>query len=127
MTFEIALKANETSYNIGDKNVLKTPNKVFGVATRAYHADRQTQSGKALISDSLLKKANLVLKDANRSEVVNLPLESVVEDVTGYKAFLKFPPMVIDPAESLVVFASGTSISAGSAIELTFYVEELTC
>lgn len=127
VTVEIALIANELAYNLPDKASFKAPYKVLGIAHRAYHADRRTETGKTLPTDATIKKGFVILKDMNRKEIIRVPLETILEDLTGYKQAYYVNPAEIDPAESLVIFANGTSISAGPAIELQLYVTDDAC
>ena len=128
---ELVIATNTVTYNFPDKSMFRKRYKIFGFSHRAYNATRKTESGKSLPADAVLKSSHIKLVKGSTDEVMSLPLETVIEDLTGYKVGFFFNPIEADFSNSKIVMADSSLVAGnvGAAFELMVYVtdESLSC
>jgi len=124
---EITTVAGESQFTLPDLASFKAPYKILGFSHRSFVAGRKTISGKALVNLPQQKVSHLNLKQGHSDLFLDIPLENVNNDLSGFKDVYWIPPTSMDFSNSQIVVSDITTIVAGEAYELIVYTTDNDC
>lgn len=121
---ELTTATGKAQYSLPDKGQFKAPYQILGFSHRAFSSGRKSKNGGTLVNATLLKVSHLSVKKGHSDEFLDIPIENVLNDLTGYRDVYWIQPTQVDAANSSIIVGDTAAISAGEVFELIVYTTD---
>lgn len=124
---ELTTAAGKAQYSLPDKGQFKAPYKILGFSHRSFSSGRKSETGATLVNATMLKVSHLSVKKGHSDEIMKIPVDNILNDLTGRQGYTEIFPTTIDAANSSIIVGDTAAIVPGEVFELIVYTTDEPC